>query len=202
MLLHPSLRQPINLEQQQLFNFLMRVWLLDLLCPTATKGWNGNLQIVCFYGTFFNVVVPAQWPQQMQFSLACNTVYTPPSKARTHRTQSSYPNNLPYITNFFYSFNVSWKEFHQDLNHSYTNLPSPKKYYGLEQNFGQRRTSSSSSQASQGATPIITKWQDFLTITILAQSRDQRYKFFLLYCRAIAEDDLKTCFFNMQNIPL
>ena len=32
--------------------------------------------------------------------------------------------------------------------------------------------------------------------------RDQRYKFFLLYCRAIAEDDLKTCFFNMQNIPL
>ena len=101
MLLHPSLRQPINLEQQQLFNFLMRVWLLDLLCPTATKGWNGNLQIVCFYGTFFfNVVVPAQWPQQMQFSLACN-VYTPPSKARTHRTQSSYPNNLPYITNFF-----------------------------------------------------------------------------------------------------
>ena len=102
MLLHPSLRQPINLEQQQLFNFLMRVWLLDLLCPTATKGWNGNLQIVCFYGTFFNVVVPAQWPQQMQFSLACN-VYTPPSKARTHRTQSSYPNNPPISPIFFIS---------------------------------------------------------------------------------------------------
>ena len=72
---------------------------------------------------------------------------------------------------FFIPSMFSWKEFHQDLNHSYTNLPSPKKYYGLEQNFGQRRTSSSS---SQGATPIITKWQDFLTITILAQTTETR----------------------------
>ena len=83
------------------------------------------------------------------------------------------------ISPIFYSFNVSWKDKRRknstkiSITVTQISLP-PKKYYGLEQNFGQRRTSSSSSQASQGATPIITKWQDFLTITILAQTTETR----------------------------
>ena len=204
MLLHPSLRQPINLEQQQLFNFLMRVWLLDLLCPTATKGWNGNLQIVCFYGTFFfNVVVPAQWPQQMQFSLACNTVYTPPSKARTHRTQSSYPNNLPYITNFFYSFNVFLERIPPRSQSQLHKSPFPQKILWPRAELWTEKNELQLQLGKLGSNPYYHEMARFSDNNNFSTDyRDQRYKFFLLYCRAIAEDDLKTCFFNMQNIPL
>ena len=126
----------------------MRVWLLDLLCPTATKGWNGNLQIVCFYGTFFNVVVPGNGHSRCSFLWHAMCIRPPLKLGHTeHRAHTLI---IPCFTNFlflqcFLERDKRRKKFHQDLNHSYTNLPSPKKYYGLEQNFGQRRTSSSSS---------------------------------------------------------
>ena len=104
---------------------------------------------------------------------------------------------------FFIPSMFSWKEFHQDLNHSYTNLPSPKKILWPRAELWTEKNELQLQLGKLGSNPYYHEMARFSDNNNFSTDyRDQRYKFFLLYCRAIAEDDLKTCFFNMQNIPL
>ena len=128
--------------------------LATLYCDKRQQGQfqlsNGNLQIVCFYGTFFNVVVPGNGHSRCSF--LWHAMCIRPSLKLGHTAQSThyYPNNTPIFYSLFFqeilfllsSLKIKFQIPLQDLNHSYNKSP-PKKYYGLEQNFGQRRTSSS-----------------------------------------------------------
>ena len=101
--------------------------LATLYCDKRQQGQfqlsNGNLQIVCFYGTFFNVVVPGNGHSRCSFLWHAMCIRPPLKLGHTEHRAHTLITPI-----FFYSFNVSWKEFHQqDLNHSYTNLPSPQK---------------------------------------------------------------------------
>ena len=167
--------------------------LATLYCDKRQQGqfqlkWQSTNSLLLW--NLLQCCCPGEWPQQMQFSLACN-VYTPPSKARTHRTQRahSYPNNPP----IFY-FLERLKKFHQDLNHSYTNLP-PKNIMAQSRTLD--REERALAQASQlGSNPYYHEMARFSDNNNFSTTAEQTRDTSFSLQRQSYEDDLKTCSFQ------
>ena len=130
--------------------------LATLYCDKRQQGQfqlsNGNLQIVCFYGTFFNVVVPGNGHSRCSFLWHAMCIRPPLKLGHTEHREHTHT----LITHQFFYFLERLKKFHQDLNHSYTNLP-PKNI------MAQSRTLDREERALAQASQLGTREQPLLS---------------------------------------